>query len=134
MAESLRQKQTNNIVQEDVRLDGKVFTAIFTLQNTTGDHQTLSVGNVKRQRAAAIVRGLISLNPYQDGQQHQQMVLTRCSLARCLKGDRQMTKYIFPVAIIILNIGAAIIYATAHDVRKVIYFIAAAVLNAAVTF
>lgn len=45
-----------------------------------------------------------------------------------------MGKYIFPVAIIILNIGAAVMYAINCDVRKVIYFIAAAVLNAAVTF
>jgi len=45
-----------------------------------------------------------------------------------------MTKYIFPVAIIILNIGAVVVYAISCDVRKVIYFIAAAVLNAAVTF
>lgn len=45
-----------------------------------------------------------------------------------------MAQYIFPVAIIILNIGAAVVYAINHDVRKVIYFVAAAVLNAAVTF
>lgn len=45
-----------------------------------------------------------------------------------------MAKYIFPVAIIILNIGAAVMYAINHDVRKTIYFMAAAVLNVAVTF
>ena len=38
-----------------------------------------------------------------------------------------MGKYIFPVAIILLNIGAAVMYAVAYDMRKAIYFIAAAV-------
>lgn len=45
-----------------------------------------------------------------------------------------MRQYIFPVAIIILNIGAAVMYFINCDARKVIYFTAAAVLNAAVTF
>lgn len=45
-----------------------------------------------------------------------------------------MAKYIFPVLIIGLNIGAAVVYAVNCDVRKVIYFVAAAVLNAAVSF
>jgi hypothetical protein len=117
-----------------VRQGGKVYTAIITYQNITGDPQILSVGNVKRLQVEAIVRGRIGLNPYPDGQQYQQKVLTRCSLARCLKGDRQMAQYIFPVAIIVLNIGAAVMYAINCDVRKVIYFMAAAVLNAAVTF
>lgn len=45
-----------------------------------------------------------------------------------------MTKYIFPGAIIVLNIGAAVVYSINGDVRKTIYFIAAAILNASVTF
>ena len=43
-------------------------------------------------------------------------------------------QYIFPAILIALNIGAAIVYASAKDWRMVIYWIAAAVLNAAVTF
>lgn len=41
---------------------------------------------------------------------------------------------IFPAVLIALNIGAAVASALAHDWRKVIYWVAAAVLNAAVTF
>ena len=42
--------------------------------------------------------------------------------------------YIFPILLILLDVGAAWVYGAAHDWRKVIYWIAAAVINAAVTF
>lgn len=41
---------------------------------------------------------------------------------------------IFPTTVILLNIGAAIFYAIDGDIRKTVYWIAAAVLNAAITF
>ena len=41
---------------------------------------------------------------------------------------------IFPTILIILDIAAAIVYIADGDPRKVIYWIAAAVLTAAVTF
>ena len=44
------------------------------------------------------------------------------------------SQYIFPALLIALDVGAAIMYATAGDVRKTVYWIAAAVLNVAVTF
>lgn len=40
----------------------------------------------------------------------------------------------FPTLLIIMDIGAAIVYAKHRDWRKVIYWLAAAILNAAVTF
>ena len=43
-------------------------------------------------------------------------------------------QYIFPSILIALDVGAAISYGVARDLRMVIYWIAAAVLNAAVTF
>ncbi len=43
-------------------------------------------------------------------------------------------QYIFPIILITLDIVAAVWYGLAHDTRMVIYWIAAAVLNAAVTF
>lgn len=43
-------------------------------------------------------------------------------------------QYIFPVILILLDIGAGIVYATQGDFKKTIYWVAAAVLNAAVTF
>lgn len=43
-------------------------------------------------------------------------------------------EYLFPCLIIALNLGAAIVYGVQGDVRKVMYFVAAAVLNIAVTF
>lgn len=42
--------------------------------------------------------------------------------------------YIFPVILIILDLGAAIAYGVNGDIRKVIYWLAAAILNTAVTF
>lgn len=42
--------------------------------------------------------------------------------------------YIFPVILIILDLGAAIAYGANSDIRKAIYWLAAAILNAAVTF
>lgn len=43
-------------------------------------------------------------------------------------------EYIFPLALIALDLGAAIIYALHHDYKKAVYWIAAAVLNVTVTF
>ena len=43
-------------------------------------------------------------------------------------------EYIFPTALIVLNIGAAVLCAVNRDYQKAIYWIAAAVLNACVTF
>jgi hypothetical protein len=43
-------------------------------------------------------------------------------------------EYIFPLLLIILDIGAGVVNATNGDWKKCIYWIAAAVLNAAVTF
>lgn len=45
-----------------------------------------------------------------------------------------MSRYVFPVIMIALDVCAAAVYAFHRDARMVIYWIAAAVLNAAVTF
>lgn len=42
--------------------------------------------------------------------------------------------YFFPIAMIVLDIGAAITCAVNKEYKKAVYWIAAAVLNAAVTF
>lgn len=42
-------------------------------------------------------------------------------------------EYIFPL-LILLDVGAAIIYAMQKDYKKAVYWIAAAVLNVTVTF
>ena len=44
-----------------------------------------------------------------------------------------MTK-IFPTVLIILSLSAAIVCACHCDIRKTIYWLAAAILNAAVTY
>lgn len=41
---------------------------------------------------------------------------------------------IFPLLLILLDVGAAIIYIKNKDIKMAIYWLAAAVLNAAVTF
>lgn len=45
-----------------------------------------------------------------------------------------MGKFIFPMSLIILDIGAALVYGINGDIRKVIYWLAAMVLNITVTF
>lgn len=45
-----------------------------------------------------------------------------------------MNKFIFPIALIALDVGAALVYGINGDVRKTIYWLAAAVLNITVTF
>lgn len=44
------------------------------------------------------------------------------------------TKYIFPLLLIALDVGAAIVYGVGKDFKMVTYWIAAAVLNICVTF
>lgn len=42
---------------------------------------------------------------------------------------------LFPLILIILDLAAALVYAlTTHDVRKVVYWIAAAIIGITVTF
>ena len=43
-------------------------------------------------------------------------------------------EYIFTLLLILLDVGAAIIYAIQKDYKKAVYWIAAAVLNITVTF
>lgn len=42
--------------------------------------------------------------------------------------------YIFPVIMIIMDIGAAVMCVIGKDYKKAVYWVAAAVLNAAVMF
>lgn len=43
-------------------------------------------------------------------------------------------EYIFPLLLILLDLGAAVIYAIQKDYKKSVYWIAAAVLNVTVIF
>lgn len=43
-------------------------------------------------------------------------------------------EYIFPLLLILLDVGAAVIYTMQKDYKKAVYWIAAAVLNITVTF
>ena len=43
-------------------------------------------------------------------------------------------KYIFPLTLILLDIGAGIVYGVQGDYKKLIYWLAAAILNITVTF
>lgn len=45
-----------------------------------------------------------------------------------------MNKYIFPISLIILDLGAALVYAIQKDFKMMVYWISAAVLNICVTF
>ena len=44
------------------------------------------------------------------------------------------SEYIFPLLLILLDVGAAVIYAIQKDYKKAVYWLAAAVLNVTVTF
>lgn len=45
-----------------------------------------------------------------------------------------MNKYIFPIALIVLDIGAAVVYAAHCDYKMALYWLFAAGLNICVTF
>ena len=45
-----------------------------------------------------------------------------------------MSKYIFPIILITLDLCAALVYALNKDFKMAIYWLAAAVLNVCVTF
>lgn len=42
--------------------------------------------------------------------------------------------YIFPIVMIVMNVGAAVMCVIGKDYKKAVYWVAAAVLNACVTF
>lgn len=43
-------------------------------------------------------------------------------------------EYIFPIILMMLDVGAGVVYAFSGDYKKFVYWIAAAVLSATVTF
>jgi hypothetical protein len=43
-------------------------------------------------------------------------------------------KFVFPTAMLAMSVGAAIVYAFDGDVRRTIYWLAAAVITASVTY
>ncbi len=45
-----------------------------------------------------------------------------------------MEKLVLPVVMILLDVGAAVVYGCCGDWKKTVYWIAAAVLNITVTF
>jgi hypothetical protein len=45
-----------------------------------------------------------------------------------------MNKFVFPITLIVLDVGAALVYAINKDFKMATYWIAAAVLNCCVTF
>lgn len=51
-----------------------------------------------------------------------------------MKRDIGVMVFILPTIMIALNVGAATVYAFDGDMRKVIYWLAAAVITAAVTY
>lgn len=50
------------------------------------------------------------------------------------RGNMVKSEYIFPLLLILLDVGAAITYAVQKDYKKAVYWLAAAVLNVTVTF
>ena len=50
------------------------------------------------------------------------------------KEKKKMSMYIFPVALILLDVGAAIMCIIGKDYKRAVYWFAAAILNASVTF
>lgn len=50
------------------------------------------------------------------------------------KEKKKMSMYIFPVALIALDVGAAIMCVIGKDYKRAVYWLAAAVLNVTVTF
>lgn len=79
-------------------------------------------------------RCLLCGEPIPEGRQ----ICPRCEkqeiAAKPKKEKKKMLVYIFPVALIVLDVGAAIANLVAKDYRKAIYWLAAAVLNICVTF
>lgn len=50
------------------------------------------------------------------------------------KEKKKMSMYIFPVALIALDVGAAVMCVFGKDYKRAVYWLAAAVLNVTVTF
>ena len=50
------------------------------------------------------------------------------------KEKKKMSMYIFPVVLILLGVGAAVMCIVGKDYKRAVYWLAAAVLNVTVTF
>lgn len=50
------------------------------------------------------------------------------------KEKKKMSMFIFPIALILLDVGAAIMCIIGKDYKRAVYWLAAAVLNICVTF
>lgn len=62
------------------------------------------------------------------------MIITDLDKLRRINMTKIKPEYIFPLLLILLDVGAAIIYAVQKDYKKAVYWLAAAVLNVTVTF
>ena len=80
------------------------------------------------RRNGAVVR----LRAQADVQRVHGRVYARALQAK--EGAQEMIAKIFPVALIVLDVAAAVVYAACGDWRRFIYWIAAATLTATVTF
>ena len=61
-------------------------------------------------------------------------VCVKCYESIIKKKGEMMNKFVFPIILIILDLGAAIFYGIDGNIRKMIYWFAAAILNITVTF
>lgn len=50
------------------------------------------------------------------------------------KEEKKLIVYIFPLALILLDVGAAVMCVVGKDYKRAVYWLAAAVLNVCVTF
>lgn len=57
-----------------------------------------------------------------------------CTADEKTERRKRMQKFIFPIALIALNVGAAAMCFIGKDYKKGVYWLAAAVLNICVTF
>lgn len=62
------------------------------------------------------------------------LIHTAPDVGRQSNGEAMKSTYLFPIAMIVMDVGAAVVYAVNKEYKKAVYWIAAAVLNVCVTF
>ena len=77
---------------------------------------------------------LICGNDIPEGRQVCPICENKAIISKMKRRKKKMLAYIFPIALIVLDMGAAIMYIIERDYRKAVYWTAAAILNISVTF
>lgn len=108
--------------------------AVPTKDKITGEYLTGCAWSIDRRPVEGWRTCQHRMYEAQKGGMIHSYTVTECLNLRRDNMVKIKPEYIFPLLLILLDVGAAVTYAVQKDYKKAVYWLAAAVLNVTVTF